>query len=364
MATRRGVLGGMLAALAPAPGWAEAGDPAWLAAARPGDGSYRLLGLDASGAEVFRLPLPDRGHAAAAHPFRPEAVAFARRPGRFAVVLDCRDGRVTAELASPPGRHFYGHGAYSADGALLLTTENDYEAGRGVIGVWDVATGYLRVEELGSGGTGPHEMLRLPDGGFAVANGGIETHPDTDREILNEATMRPNLTFLTASGGVAEVVTLEPALRLNSIRHLAVRGDGLVAAAMQWQGAPEARPPLLGVFRKGAAAQLLEAPGEEHARMQGYAGSVAFSGDGTMVAITSPKGGVMQVWDADTGDFLGSYADPDICGVATGPDGFCITTGAGVVAGLAGITPMWRVAGGPVYDNHLVAISPGGGQSL
>jgi hypothetical protein len=356
MATRRGVLGGLLAAMAPKPGWADAGDPSYLAAARLADGSYRLVGLTDAGAEVFRLPLPDRGHAAAAHPLRPEAVAFARRPGRFAVVVDCRDGAIRADLTSPPGRHFYGHGAFSADGSLLLTTENDYDGKRGVIGVWDVAAGYLRIEELESGGLGPHEMLRLPGGGFAVANGGIETHPDSDREILNAGTMQPNLTFLTPSGGIDAVVTLDAVLHQNSIRHLAVREDGLVAAAMQWQGDGRLQPPLLGLFRMDMRPRLLAAPMPHHARMQGYAGSVAFSGDGEMVAITSPKGGLMQVWEVATGDYLGSYADPDICGVAAGRDGFCVTTGAGKVAGLAATAPLWRVGEGLSFDNHLVAI--------
>lgn len=360
MATRRGVLGGLLATLAPKPTWADVGDPAFLAAALLADGSYRLVGLSALGAECFRLPIPERGHAAAAHPERPEAVAFARRPGRFAVVVDCRDGKAIAELSSPPGRHFYGHGAYSADGSLLFTTENDYERVRGLLGVWDVGAGYLRVDEVASGGLGPHEILRLPDGGFAVANGGIETHPDSHREILNAATMQPNLAYLTASGSLDRVVTLAPELHQHSIRHLAVRGDGTVAAAMQWHGKPDRHPPLLALHRNDEEVRLLQAPGAEHRRMQDYAGSVAFSQDGELVAISSPKGGLVQVWDARSGEYLDSYADPDLCGVAGGPDGFCVTTGAGFVVGLAGATPLWRVGEDLAFDNHLVRIGLSG----
>jgi len=54
-----------------------------------------------------------RGHDAAAQPTRPEAVAFARRPGRFALVIDCRNGDVTARLLAPQGRYFHAMGIAS-----------------------------------------------------------------------------------------------------------------------------------------------------------------------------------------------------------------------------------------------------------
>jgi uncharacterized protein len=199
---------------------------------------------------------------------------------------------VSAKLDLPGGRHFYGHGAFSRDGGLLFTTENDIATGAGVIGVWDPAAAYVRLGEFPSGGTGPHEMLRLPGTDIlAVANGGIETHPDSGREALNLATMRSNLAYLDAGGGLLDTVELPAHLRLNSIRHLAARADGLVAFAMQWQGEEAAAPPLLGLHRRGTAPILAAAPDPIHVRMQGYAGSVAFSGSGAEVAITSPRGG-------------------------------------------------------------------------
>lgn len=95
MTSRRAFLSGLVAAgLAPVPSWAEAGAPDFLAAGRGPDGSYTLCGLYRDGGIAFQIRLPDRGHAAAAHPIRPEAVAFARRPGTFALVIDCRNGRV------------------------------------------------------------------------------------------------------------------------------------------------------------------------------------------------------------------------------------------------------------------------------
>ena len=68
-----------------------------------------------------------------------------------------------------------------------------------------------------------------------VANGGIDTHPESGRTKLNIATMAPNLAYLNA-GEVIEAVTLPQEMHKNSIRHLAVDNQGQVAFGMQWQG--------------------------------------------------------------------------------------------------------------------------------
>ena len=149
MRSRRDFLAGILASgLAPKTGWAAVGCPIFLSAARHPDGRHCLLGLNASGRALFEIALPTRGHAAAAHPTRPEAVIFARRPGRFGLVLDCITGKQTKDLFAPQGRHFYGHGAFSIDGTRLFTTENDYAAGRGVIGVWATDHNFARLGEF------------------------------------------------------------------------------------------------------------------------------------------------------------------------------------------------------------------------
>jgi hypothetical protein len=248
-------------------------------------------------------------------------------------VIDCAAGRPIAELAAPPGRHFYGHGAFSPDGRQLYTPENDYEAGDGRIGIWAADGGYARIGEFRSHGTGPHDAALLPGTGtLVVANGGIATHPDSGRTPLNLATMRPSLAYVDLSGRLLERVELAPELHLNSIRHLALRGDGLVAFAMQWQGDAAARPPLLALHRRGEAPALLAAPEPQHARMQNYAGSVAFSGDAASVAISSPQGGQVHVFDATTGAFARAFDAPDVCGLAACGPGFMASTGTGEIA--------------------------------
>lgn len=359
MTTRRGFLVGLLASgLASQASWADVGGPRFLSAAKQGAG-YRLYGLTQTGEALFSVPLPGRGHAAAAHPEKAEVIAFARRPGTFAQVIDVASGAVRAELHSPEGRHFMGHGVFSADGQTLYTPENDFVHGAGVIGVWDRSRGYARVGEFESGGIGPHDMLRLPGTDlFVIANGGIDTHPESGRSALNLPSMRANLALVDGAGGLREITQLVPGLRLNSIRHMAVREDGLVGFAMQWQGNPTDHPPLVGLYRPGLgqAPVLGQAPEALHHAMKGYAGSIAFSADGALVAISSPRGGMIHVFDAETGAFAWHLEEEDVCGLNIGAQGFIATAGTGRMIRFDGPKAQLLRHADLAWDNHLVMV--------
>ena len=352
MTTRRGFIASLAASLAvPHLTWADAGSPGYLAAAKQG-ADYVLYGLGQGGQAVFAIPLPSRGHAAAAHPVRPEAVAFARRPGTFALVIDCANGRVAHRLTPPEGRQFNGHGAFSIDASVLYTSEVVAETSEGRLGLWDAANGYLRMGEVATGGLGPHELRRLPDGMLVVANGGIETDP-SDRTKLNIDTMAPNLAYLTPDGAIAERVTLDPDLHQLSIRHLALGPDGEVAFAMQWEGDPSEPVPLLGLHRRGGAARLCPPDDLEAWAMKGYAGSIAWAGD--TIALTSPPGGVVQLFDAG-GAYRSTIRRTDASGVAPLGGALMVTDGTGAISRIEGgaISPLGRFD--LAWDNHLVAL--------
>ncbi|MCK0126374.1 DUF1513 domain-containing protein [Gelidibacter sp. F2691] len=348
------VAAGFGTATLPFPGWADAGAPDFVTAGNKPDNSTWLVGLSTAGQVRFQIPIPGRGHAAALHPQRPEAVAFARRPGRFAVVIDCALGREVARLDSPEGRHFYGHGAYSADGTLLFTTENDYDAPAGILGIWDVANRYKRLGEVSSGGIGPHEILTLPDGGLVVANGGIQTHPDMARAKLNLPDMQTNLTYLGTNGVISEQVALTGQMHQNSIRHIAIDRDGNVVAALQWQGSPAKQVALVLRHTRGAEPQLISHPDEQH--LKHYAGSIATCADSGEIAVTGPKGGHVLYFNSD-GTPNGSATHATAAGVSRSiSGGLMITCDGGLVHRHRGAERFIPVAGDWAWDNHLVAV--------
>ncbi|MGH6898308.1 MAG: DUF1513 domain-containing protein [Geminicoccaceae bacterium] len=318
-------------------------------------------GFRADGRMVFDVPLAGRGHGAAFRPAPAHCVVFARRPGTFAVVIDIERGEALCRIDAAGGRHFYGHGAFSPDGRHLFTSENDFEAGRGVIGIRDAGDGYRQIGEVASHGVGPHEVTLMPDGAtLAVANGGIRTHPDMDRAKLNLDTMQPSLAYLDlASGRLQDAFGLAPDLHRLSIRHLTVNRDGLVAMAMQYEGSKRDRVPLVGLH-DGGAIRLLEAPAAIERRMRHYAGSIAFDQGGRLLAVSCPRGSLITFWDAETGRLVDDVEVPDGCGVAAAdaPGKFVITGGRGDVLSVEpgrGKRAPVVVAGqtATAWDNHL-----------
>jgi len=188
---RRTLLAGFAASLAlrAMPSRAENFAPGCFAAARKdanGNFSAALFTLDG---DLQAVTLPGRGHDIALKPDGSEWVAFARRPGRFGVAVPV-GSRPPVWFASRPDRHFFGHGVFSADGRLLYAAENDYQHKRGVIAVRDATDGYKQIGEFSAHGIEPHDIALLPDGRtLVIANGGIETHPDSGREELNLSEM-------------------------------------------------------------------------------------------------------------------------------------------------------------------------------
>ena len=254
------------------------------------------------------------------------------------------------------------HGAFSPDGAFLYTSENRFEDGAGVIGVWEAARGWRRAGEWPSHGVGPHEIRMSGQGTMlAVANGGIRTHPDTGRAKLNLDTMAPSLAIVdTADGRLVRSASLGPRLHRLSIRHLDTDRDGRIVAAMQHQGARTDPVPLVA-FERGGRLAPAPVPAGMIRRMRGYAGSVSFDGSGDYAAASHPQAGIVSLWAVRSARLLAVAALDDVCGVAPGAGaGSFIATGAdGRIAGIdarTGKSTILARSDGSHWDNHLLAL--------
>jgi len=360
----RGMAGGLVAVGAfPGMAWAER-RTLFASCALDAGGDYVVAGFDQDGAVKFEQSLPGRGHGAALRRGTSECVVFARRPGTFAGVLDGESGAVSHWIESESGRHFYGHGAFSADGGTLFTCENDYDAARGVLGVHDAADRYKRIGEIPSYGIGPHEVRLMPDRRtLAVCNGGIRTHPDQPRAKLNLDTMAPSLAFVDSrNGALLGEARLPERFSKLSIRHMDIDRAGRVAVAMQHEGDRRDLLPLVGLCGKRNEIRLLHAPEPVVERMQHYTGSIAFDSAGDVVAATSPRGHVVTFWDAQTGGYLCQVEATDAAGIAPtdAPGTFLIAGGDGAIRladARSGDSRLLVAPNGQIrWDNHICAL--------
>ncbi|MDK1384046.1 DUF1513 domain-containing protein [Sinorhizobium sp. 8-89] len=318
-----------VATLAPRAAFAlERADAVFASAFMDPDGSYGVATLTEEGEIVDRTLLPARAHGMTFSPESRRAVAFARRPGAYAVIFSPDGTAEPVVITAADGRHFFGHGCFSADGRLLYATENDFSANRGMIGVYDGTRGFARIGEFPTYGIGPHDMTLAADRRtLAIANGGIETHPDFGRTKLNLDQMEPSLTLVdTLTGALIERHVLPKELSRLSTRHVDIDAEGKIWFACQYEGARNELPPLVGHFSPGEDLAFLTLPERTTEALANYVGAIAVNRREGLVGLTSPKGNVAVTLDARTGSVLKQEVIAEAAGVAEAAHGFAVSS--------------------------------------
>lgn len=286
----------------------------------------------------WRISLPHRGHGVAIDPRGHHAVLVARRPGTWLWIRDVQQDKVQV-VRAPANRHYLGHAVYDVSGRYLYVTENvfgEYDPllpiaelmQESVIGVYDRDQGYLRTHELSAHGIGSHELRWMPDKRtLVVANGGIYTHPQEAREMLNPEHLAPSLTYVDAlSGDLRDKVTpYDPKL---SMRHLCVDSRGLVRVGLQYQGARTAQVPLVLSHQMGQPISYWDIPEGVRRRMLQYTASVEVHPVARTTAVSAPKAGAVLLFD-DHGRFVRAHELPDAAGLGVHAQGFVASSGAG-----------------------------------
>lgn len=320
------------------------------------EGVFACVGIDAHGRECFRTLLPGRGHETVLIPHSKSVLVLARRPGTYAVRIDLASGAIMEQVQAAEGRHFYGHGVCSTDGRWLITSENDYVHGRGVLVVRD-AQSLVVLDEYSSFGIGPHDLALLSDGRtLVVANGGIVSHPDKPRLRLNPQHLDSSLALIDIGSGA-----LIDHFRLPDphagIRHLGVHtranGQDEVVIATQRLATEPSEAPLIWLL-KDEGFVVMRAPQGSWQQMNNYTASVAVAG--RVAAVSSPRGHQLTFWDIETAEFLHRVHLKDVAGLGVVGDEFVASNGRGEVYRFDVKTQkMRRVVRfqGLRWDNHL-----------
>ncbi|WP_067099000.1 DUF1513 domain-containing protein [Marinomonas atlantica] len=336
MLSRRAFLTSSLAALS-IPTWAsalpiETNGELFISAFSKSKTAHFIGAFGSNGKLRWSMPLPERAHAPVVHPTYSVIGAVARRPGFYIDFFNPLSGKAIKRITPLTDHHFYGHAVFSKDGLQLITQENHYPTGQGKIVTRRWPDGEV-LNEYSSGGIGPHESVLMSDDTLVIANGGLQTHPDNDREIINLETMKPNVTYLSLSDGrLINQAQHEDALHQLSIRHLDVTAQGTVALGFQYHGEPWEKVPLVALSDvKSDHLDYIGMPDHVRTRFKQYCGSVCFDQSGETLAISTPRGGLVAYWDVPSKTFLGVDNCRDVCGlVATKhKHEFILTSGTG-----------------------------------
>ncbi|MDR9469235.1 DUF1513 domain-containing protein [Marinospirillum sp.] len=330
--------------------------------ARGNDGHFYLKIASLEGKQLASHRLPDRAHQVLAHPGKPWVLTLARRPGTFIDIYDAEALKPRAQIQVENGYRLYGHAQISADGRYLFTSERHPVEPEGRLVVRDLEDNYRVVREMTTHGIGPHEFHWMPDGKtLVIANGGIQTN---GREKLNLNSMQPSLVYLDSeSGELLEKRTLPDEFHQCSIRHLDVAADGQVVIALQYQGHPVDRVPLIAAHRRGEELAELILPERIRSQLRQYCGSACFDSSGRFAAVSAPRGNLTTLWDMQERRFLNTAYIADGCGLAptlkTGE--FLVSSGQGQVFSIQALSeerqPLFTQSPPPVnWDNHMTLI--------
>ncbi|GGE56420.1 hypothetical protein GCM10011533_06130 [Streptosporangium jomthongense] len=318
-------------------------------------GRFAVGAVSPEGNLLWQSPVDTRCHSGCNRPGTAEVLFFERRPGWSFYVFNSKIGERLHHIKAAAGEHFVGHGVFSPDGRYLYATASRFDAGEGLVAVYDSQHNYQRVNTLELHGTGPHQLTLHPDGQtLVVAVGGILTHPDYDRIKLNLSTMEPALVMMNRHSGKI-LHRFQPSHHQLSTRHVDVAPDGALYAAYQYQGPAHHLPPLVARYSKGRYEEIHF--GESVQRELGnYIASIVAHPENNLVAVASPIGGTALIFDGRTGKVVEKAALADCAGVEALAGGdFLVSSGRGKLVRMGKGQPAREIASMAVHwDHHLV----------
>ena len=348
MATRRAVLGRIALGLGVLACRSAPAQPAERAAyvgieTSADTGLSRARFFTASGAPDGLAALDFRAHGMARHGSR--LVVFPRRPGNRFAVVDLDTLEILRSVTAPPDRHFYGHGAFTADGKHLLVTENNLHTLSGAIGVYDAGETFQRSGRIDLSGPGPHEIVRDPGRDlFHIALGGLETHPAYGRTPLNLSSFKSQILSLAFDSGEIEPLGHWPGTEGVSLRHLAIDGSGRIYVGGQLTDLERGTSDrILWSCENGNAVSL-----DKGHILAGYVSSVACYGEDALV--TSKEANMAL--EVTGGQVVRSLTMDGASAAAIGPDVTSLSGFGTLRLNDANIS----VSSGHEFDNHGLAI--------
>lgn len=256
-----------------------------------------VIDLDAAAPKAELIAIPFLAHGIAIDPGDPSRAVLFEKKGPGACLVDLRTRALVRPIETAANRRFYGHGAFSADGALLYATESLVDRDfAGALVVRDAQT-FAELGALPTHGAAPHDCQLIDEGRtMVVTNGGgaldggaspavcyIELQSERLLERVELASPQFNTghLFATAAGDLAVV---------------SAPRDGLPNPNQQL-GAVSLRP-------RGGTLTTVQHPAAVVQRMLGETLSVLVNEENRVALATHPLGNCVSLWRLDDAELL------------------------------------------------------------
>jgi hypothetical protein len=269
-----------------------------------------IKGLDVAAGESFAIDLPFYGHTVTQNSRKPHQVVTFEKWGTRGALADVNDKTVLAMAEPAEGNTFFGHAAFSPDGAMLVTTEDAYVAsGKSFAGklVLRDARDLKIIQQFSSYGMFPHEC-RTPDSGKTIM-------------VVNEgrtAATPPNLSWIDlASEKLLHKVNLSFFENVD-YGHCDISYDNwvcVVGAPREAYKATQASFESVSFVSPEGRAFFPLLPRDITARMTEEALSIAFLGQSGLVAVTMPQSDLLLIMDYKTQTLVEALTIPKPTGV-------------------------------------------------
>lgn len=294
-----------------------------------------VANLDDAENPFYNFPLDFFGHGFVENPLDGKRAVIFEKRGPGACEVNMTSGEVLHKIKAAANHEFYGHGAYTPDGATLFCTESIVSKNyQGVLAVRD-GKSFQVTGQVDTHGLRPHDCTLIDDGKVMVvtnAGGPIDSKD------------RPNVTYVElASNKLLDKVEFESELISAGHLELAANGDLLCISAPRNGLKDEAKQPgAFSVRRKGGGDRFttMVDPGEVAKRMTAETLSVAIHEPTQTAAATNPFGNIITFWDLAKGTYRGKFE-------VEMPRGVCLTQDGSQFVFSYGETTM-----------HLVRIDP------
>ncbi|GJM17720.1 MAG: hypothetical protein DHS20C13_30470 [Thermodesulfobacteriota bacterium] len=236
--------------------------------------------------ETRLVPLDFLAHGVIIDPNNYYRLIVFEKIGSGACEIDLKNMKMVRKITTSNDKYFYGHGAFTADGKMMYSTETYLDNKKGIIAIRDAHT-MRNLGEFPTYGDNPHECQLIDNGNVMVV---------TNAGSTIGTNIEPSVTYIDMSNQQLIERVFLTNNRLNT-GHIGIAKDGsLVVASAPRDGLDKTDIGGVSIRPKGKLMKTISSPNEVVQSMTGEALSVVIHSAKNIAAVTHPDGNMVTFW--------------------------------------------------------------------